>query len=152
MNPETVTEIEAIYRQSPWASEKRLRTLGKRPDARTLLEYARALMDSPDRYTSRPAALTHEGRPAFATDPEAASFNVHGALTRAARVLDADGRPLDEARDTLKEAITRVPQFAGNDPSHAAALAALETAAEMQADRADESCGTMNGNKEGSRT
>ena len=152
MNSDTVMEIERIYRRSPWASEKRLRTLGERPDAAALLRYARALIESPERYTARPAALKPGGRPAFATDPEAASFNVHGALTRAARTLDADGPPLDDAREILKEAIAETPQFTGNDPSHAAALTALDKALRTQADRADGSCGTTKANQERSKS
>ena len=152
MNPGTVMEIERIYRRSPWASKKRLRTLGERPDAAALLRYARALIDSPERYTARPAALTAGGRPAFATDPEATSFNVHGALTRAAQTLDAGDRALNTARDTLKKAIAMVPQFSGNDPSHAAALKALKTAAEMQADTKTGSCSTIDDSQEGRKS
>lgn len=133
VNSETVENLEMHYRLSEWATEQRDLTVRQHSESITLLHYARALIEEPDRYSPEKEALTEKGRPVSPTNPRAVRFNVHGALQRAACVMNIRGIKLHDAQRSLGNGISNT-DFMPRRNSQRTALAALDEAIRIQAD------------------
>lgn len=134
MNSNTVEHLETHYRLSEWATEQRDLTIRRHSESVTLLRYARTLIEEPDRYSQEREALSEKGRPVRAGDPRAVRFNVHGALQRAACVMNIRGPKLHDAQRSLGNGISNTPDFMPRRNSRRTALAALDEAIRIQAD------------------
>ena len=132
MDSQTLENLEIHYRLSEWVTQQRDLAIRQHSESVTLLRYARALIEEPDRYSPENEALTEKGRRISPEDPYAVRFNVYGALRRAACVLNIRGLKLHDAQRSLANGASNTMDFMPRHNSRRTALAALDAAIVIQ--------------------